>query len=393
MILLKNGNIHTMNNEIYLNGDILIEGNKIKQIAEEIIIDEECKIIDLKGAFVMPGLIDAHTHLGIYMQDIGAEGIDINEYSEPITPHLRAIDGINPFDSAFEDARKSGVTTVCSGPGSSNLIAGSFSVIKTYGNVVDRMIIKENAAIKVALGENTKRNFKSKNKMPATRMGMAALLRETLFKTQNYLYKKEKSLDNKDYFEKDIKLEALIPVIKKEIPLKVHAHRSDDIATAIRIAKEFDINITLDHCTEGHLIVDLIKEAGFPAIVGPSLSQRSKNELKNKSFKTYKTLNDEKIKFAITTDHPMVTIESLIICAALAVKEGLPSEEGLKAITINAAEILGVQDRVGSIVAGKDADIAIFDKNPLKTHATCLHTIINGEIIYNKDSTIDNIMY
>lgn len=388
MILLKNGIIYTMNNRIYQNGDILIEDKKIKSVGENISVDSHYKVIDLKGAFVMPGIIDAHTHLGICMQDIGGEGIELNEYSEPITPHLRAVDGINPLDSGFEDARKNGVTTVCSGPGSSTLMAGSFASIKTYGKVIDKMILKENSAIKVSLGENPKRNFKSKNKMPSTRMGMAALLREVFIKTQNYIYKKEKAIENNDYFEMDIKLEALVPVIKKEVPLKVHAHRSDDIMTAIRIAKEFDINITLDHCTEGHLIADEISESGFPVIAGPSLSQRSKVELKNKSFSIYKTLYDKKINFAITTDHPMVTIESLIICAAAAVKEGLPMEEGLKAITINAAKIIGVEDRVGAIEVGKDADIAIFDNNPVLTYAKCLYTIIDGEIVYSKDKLL-----
>lgn len=393
MILLKNGNIHTMNNKIYNNGDILIEGKIIKQVGENIQIDDDCKVIDLNGAFVMPGLIDTHTHIGICMQDIGTEGIELNEYSEPVTPHLRAIDGINPFDSSFEDARKNGITTLCSGPGSSALIGGSFAILKTYGKVIDKMIIEENAAIKVALGENPKRNFKGKNKMPATRMGMAALIREILIKTQNYIYRKEKANKNNDYFEKDIKLEALIPVIKNQIPLKIHVHRSDDIMTAIRIAKEFNVKITLDHCTEGHLVADEIKASGFPVIVGPSITQRSKVELKNKSFITYKVFYDKNIKFAITTDHPMVTIETLPTCAAFAVREGLPMEEGLKAITINAAEILGIDDVVGSIVDGKDADIAIFDINPLKSYAKCLYTIVNGKIIYCEDGAIDNITY
>ncbi|MHC1683773.1 MAG: amidohydrolase [Clostridiaceae bacterium] len=392
MILLKNGNIYTMNNEIYENGDILVEDKKIIQVGEKIKVNKPCKIVDLKGAFVLPGLIDAHTHLGIYMQDIGLEGVELNEYSEPITPHLRAIDGINPFDSAFDDAIKNGITTVCSGPGSSNLIAGEFAIIKTYGKVIDKMIIKENAAIKLALGENPKRNFKGKNKMPATRMGMAALVRETLVKTENYIYRKEKAEAKKEYFEKDIKLEALIPVIKKSVPLKVHAHRSDDIITAIRIAKEFDINITLDHCTEGHLIAEEIKDSKFPAIVGPSLSQRSKIELKNKTFATYKALYDKKVKLAITTDHPMVPIENLPICAALAVKAGLPMEEGLKAITINAAEILGVSNLIGSIEAGKIANIAVFDSNPLTSYAKCIYTIIDGDIVYS-ESSIDNTTY
>lgn len=385
MILVKNGKIVTMSNKDYENGCILIKDGKILEVAENIEVDKDAEIIDAKGGWVLPGLIESHCHIGIYEQDMGFEGLDVNEATDPITPELRAIDAINPMDTAFDDAVKAGVTTVMTGPGSANVMGGQFVAMKTKGVCIDDMILLEPAAIKVAFGENPKRVYKDRKRMPTTRMATASLLRETLVKAKDYKLKKEKALKEGKDFDKNFKLEALMPVIDKKIPLKAHCHRADDILTAIRIGKEFDLKLTLDHCSEGHLIADYVRQSGRCAILGPSLTARSKIELKNKSFSTPAVLHKNGVKISIMTDHPVTPIQYLPICAGLAVKEGLDMKEALKAITINAAEICGVSDRVGSIEIGKDADIAIFDGNPLETLTNTLYTIINGEIVYRAE--------
>ncbi|GAA0719086.1 amidohydrolase [Clostridium malenominatum] len=385
MLLIKNGKVFTMTGENYENGSILIHNGKILEVGLDITVPEECEIIDAKGGWVTPGFIEAHCHIGLIEEGMGFEGNDINESTDPITPHLRAIDGVNPFDTAFHEAIKGGVTTVMTGPGSANVIGGQFAIMKTNGISVDKMVIKTPSAVKVAFGENPKRVYNSKGKMPITRMATAALLRETLVKVKNYKSRKDTATLKGDNFDIDLKMEALIPVLQKKIPLKAHAHRGDDILTAIRIAKEFDILMTIDHCSEGELVADYIRESGFPAIVGPTLTFKSKIEVKNKSFTTPGVLSNKGIKVAITTDHPVVPIEYLPICAGFAAKAGWNETEALKAITINAAEILGVEDRVGSIAKGKDGDIVIFNGNPLDSLTKTLYTIINGEVVYKGD--------
>ncbi|KOA19445.1 N-substituted formamide deformylase precursor [Clostridium homopropionicum DSM 5847] len=385
MLLIKNGKIITMSEKNYENGCILIDDGKIVEVNEEIKVDREVTVIDAGGGWVIPGIIESHCHIGLYEQDMGFEGLDVNEATDPITPELRAIDAINPMDTAFEDAVKAGITTVMTGPGSANVVGGQFVAMKTYGKNVDEMTIFSPAAVKVAFGENPKRVYKDRKKMPTTRMATAALLREILMRAKNYKIKKDKAILEGKEFEENFKLEALMPVINKEIPLKAHCHRTDDILTAIRIAKEFDVNLTLDHCSEGHLIADYVKESRLPAIIGPSLTSRSKIELKNKSFSTSGVLSKKGVKVAIMTDHPVIPIQYLPICAGLAAKEGLGVEEALKAITINAAEICGISNRVGSIEKGKDADLAIFDGNPLEVFTSTLYTIIDGKVVYSRE--------
>lgn len=384
MLLIKNGKIVTMTGVNYEKGSILIKDGKIVEISENINEPQGAEIIDAENKWVLPGLIDAHCHLGMLEEDIGFEGNDLNESTDPITPQLRAIDGINPFDPAFDEAVKAGITTVMSGPGSANVIGGQFAIIKTKGVSIDEMVILEPAAVKIAFGENPKRIYKGKNKMPMTRMGTAALLRETLTKAVNYKNKKNAALAKGDNFDIDIKMEALMPVLDRKIPLKAHAHRTDDMLTAVRIAKEFDVLLTLDHCTEGHIIIEQIKDSGVPTIFGPIMTFRSKVETKNRNYTAAKLLNDAGVKLAIMTDHPVIPIECLPICAGLAVKSGLSMEEALKTITINAAEILGISDRVGSIEKGKDADIAIYDGNPMDVYTDTLYTIIDGKVVYRK---------
>ncbi|MGM8286023.1 amidohydrolase [Clostridium perfringens] len=383
-MLIKNGKIFTCEEgKIYEKGDILIKDGKISRIGEDLsqYIGEE-EVIEAKGLLIFPGFIEAHCHLGLHEEGNNGAGNGTNEASEPITPQMRAIDGINPFDGGFQSARRAGVTTAVIGPGSANVIGGQFAAVKTSGICIDDMIIKEPVAIKVAFGENPKGVYSGKNKMPNTRMAIAALLRETLTEAVNYKNRKiDAEIEDRD-FSKNLKYEALLPLINREIPMKAHAHRADDILTAIRIAKEFNLKLTLDHCTEGHLISDYIKRENLDAIVGPTLSFNGKSETLNKTFKTPKVLIDKGIKVAITTDHPVVTIDNLPLCAAMAMKEGINFNEALEAITINPAEIIGIDERVGSLKEGKDGDLVILNGSPFEIATKTIYTIINGEVVY-----------
>lgn len=384
MLLIKNAKILTMAGVNYDNGCILIEGKKIIEVGKDINVNNNdiTEIIDASNCLVMPGIIEAHCHIGIKEERKGFEGDDCNEIAEPITPYLKGLDGVNPMDSTFHNALSAGITGVMVGPGSSNIVGGQFLFIKTHGRVIDNMIVLEPAAMKVAFGENTKVNYNNKNVMPTTRMSIAGLLREELFEAQQYYKNKKNAEQSGNSFDQEFRKECWLPVLNKEIPLKAHVHRADDILTAIRIAKQFHLRLTLDHCTEGHLIASEIKESGFPAIVGPTLTSRNKIETQNADFKTAGILHKAGVKVAITTDHPVVRIQDLAICAGFAAKEGLGIEEGLKAITINAAEICNVSHRVGSIEVGKDADIAIFDGNPMEIFTRTMYTIIDGKIVY-----------
>lgn len=396
-MIIINGNIHTMAGDTIDRGYIKIEGKKIAKVGSMKELEsadfksgkessgKKSKngnsehILDVKGAWVMPGIIEAHCHVGITEEKNGTSGDDGNEITNPITPALRGLDAINPMDPEFHAAIKAGITSVMAGPGSANVVGGQFVFMKTRGRCMDDMIVKAPAAMKVAFGENPKRNYGDMGKMPATRMAIASLLREELFRAKQYKEKK----DNGSLEEEDFKMEPWLPVLNKEIPLKAHVHRTDDILTAIRIAKEFNLDMTLDHCTEGHLIAGEIAKSGFPAIVGPDLTARSKIEVQNMDFKTSGILSKAGVTVAVTTDHPVSILQYLPICAGLAVKKGLPMEEGLKAITINAAKICRVDDRVGSLEPGKDGDIAIFTGNPMETFTETLYTIIDGEVVYD----------
>lgn len=383
--IIKNAKIYTMSEAgILENADILIEDNKIIEVGEIDVGADE--VFNATGKLVFPGFIDAHSHLGMFEDSIGFEGDDGNEDTDPVTPHMRAIDGINPCDRCFSEALSAGITTTATGPGSTNIIGGQFAVIKTYGKRIDNMIIKAPAAIKIAFGENPKRVYKEKQKSPTTRMATAATLRETLFKTIEYMSKKEKAAaKNEDGPDYNLKYESLIPVLKGEIPLKAHAHRADDIYTAIRIAKEFNLKLTLDHVTEGYLMLDELKKEKYPCIVGPNLTMRSKIELKNLSFENAGKLSKNGILVALMTDHPVIPIQYLILCAALSVKEGMEEYEALKAITINPAKILGIDNRVGSIEKGKDADIVIINGHPFDTFSNIERVLVDGEIAYDTE--------
>lgn len=384
MILIQNGNVFTMEKPGCEVMDILVDAGKIIEMGKHLAVTGDATIIDASGKNIYPGFIDAHCHLGMEETAIGFEGNDVNEMSDPITPQMRAIDALNPMDETLQNAYAGGVTTVCSGPGSANVIGGTFCVYKTYGTCIDEMIVKYPAAMKCAFGENPKRVYAQKDRIK-TRMNTAALLRETLFKTKEYAAKKEAAGDDVSKLPAfDMKLEAMIPVIRKEIPLKAHAHRADDILTSIRIAKEFDLNMTLDHCTEGHLIIKQVVDSGFDAIVGPALTHKTKFELKNLTFATAGILSKAGMCVAINTDSPVVPQEYLPICAGLARKSGMDAFEALKAITINPAKILGVDDRIGSLRVGKDADLVMTEGDPLDTSGVIMMMMIDGKIVYTK---------
>ena len=371
-MLFKNATIYTMEQEPFV-GDFRIDKGVFTQVGKDLTPDVGEDVQDLNGLYVFPGLVESHCHLGMEETAIRFEGDDVNEITDPITPNMRGIDGCNPMDETIESALKGGVTTVAAGPGSANVLGGTFFAYKTKGNCIDEMTIQNPIAMKAAFGENPKRCYQGKK--IDTRMQISALLRETLEKTKEYLAKKEAGKD----VAYDQKLEAMIPVVKRELPLKCHAHRADDILTAIRIAKEENIKITLDHVTDARCILPQIKESGFPCICGPALTHKSKFELANMSFETPNELYKAGILFSIITDSPVIPQQYLSLSAALAAKAGLPEYEAIKAITINPAKILGLDNRVGSIKVGKDADFVICTKNILDTQNEIQSVYVDGK--------------
>ncbi len=337
-------------------------------------------IYDAAGAFVMPGLVDAHCHLGMIENALGFEGDDVNEVTDPCTPHLRAIDGVNPLDRCFTDAVQAGVTTVVTAPGSANPVGGQAAAIKTWGRRIDDMIVKAPLCVKFALGENPKTCYKDRDETPITRMATAAIIREALYKAKEYGEKLARAAQDPDQDppEYDMKCEALLPVLRREVQAHFHAHRADDIFTAIRIAKEFDLDYVIVHGTEAHLIADILQSEGARVITGPSLGDRCKPELANLSFETPGVLNRAGVLCSICTDHPETPLPYLPLCAALAVKSGLDAEAALRAITINPAKIAGIDQRVGSLTVGKDADVVVFSENPLHLSATVKAVFAGG---------------
>lgn len=382
-MIIRNGLVF-LAEEGYIKTDVEFIGEKITRVGENLDNPNNEEEYDATGKYVLPGFIDAHSHIGLFNESMRWEGEDGNEMTDPITPDMQAIDGINPFDISFKEALAGGVTTACTGPGSANVIGGTFTTISLYGDVVDKMIIQHPAAMKCAFGENPKGCYGQKGKAPMTRMGVAAMLRETLTKAENYIAKKEDADFNDKHFDLDVKMEALIPVIEKEIPLKAHAHRADDICTAIRIAKEFGVKLTLEHCTEGHLIADYIVENEVCAQVGPTYGSRSKIELQNKTFDTAKILSEKGVKVSIITDHPVLPQDSLNMCAALAYKAGMDKDEAVRAITINPAEALGIDHLKGAIKEGLDADIVVWDKDPFDLQAKTERVYVCGEEVFGR---------
>lgn len=384
-MFLVNGKIHTMEDKkVIENGYIFIEGDKIKQVGDmaDCPDTENEKVIDVQGLNIYPGFIDVHCHVGMFEDYIGPEGDDGNEMTDPVNPQLRAIDALNPKDRVFEEALKAGVTSVVTGPGSGSVMSGQMAAMKTKGDRVDHMVIEENVAFKIALGENPKMAYGAKDKAPATRMSSAALLREALGKAKDYKEKLEAAGD--DIAKRpgfDMKSHALLPLLKKEKMAHIHAHRLDDMFTAIRICREFDIAFVLIHCTEGYLAADELAKEGISAVAGPFLTDRSKPELKNLSAQNPGILQKHNISTAICTDHPVTPLNYLPLCAGIAVKEGMGYDEAIEAITCAAAKIVGIDNRVGSIKAGKDADIVVFAGDPLSVYAKPKLVVCNGEVV------------
>ena len=372
-MILKNARIFPMDRPPIPEGFVAFEGGKITAVGAM----EACpagEALDLGGAQIYPGFVDAHCHLGMFGDSVGFEGADGNESTDPVTPHLRAIDSIDPMDRCFSEAREAGITTVLTGPGSSNVIGGQFAAIKTAGRWIDRMIVKAPAAMKFALGENPKKTYQGRGETPVTRMATAALIREELRKAQEYLRRQERG-EEPDY---DAKLDALVPVIQKKLPAHFHAHKANDIATAVRIAKEFQLDAVLVHATEGHLVADILEPEGIPVITGPVINDRSKPELRHLEQENTAALVEAGIPAAICTDHPENPVQYLPLAAALTVRTGVTPEKALLAITLRAAEIAGIADRVGSLTVGKDADLVVLDGDPLEMQSRVQMVFIDG---------------
>ncbi len=380
MLCIKNGTVHDGVHREGFQADILVEDGKIKAIGEKLEIPGDAEVVDAAGLQVYPGFVEAHGHIGLDGSGIGYEGMDYNELNDIISPQMRGIDGVKPLDPALPKAAAAGVTCVCVGPGSANVLGGTFTTIKTVGRRVDDMVVRDGVAMKCAFGENPKRVYRDKK--DSSRMTTAALLRETLFKAREYMEKKEAAGDDvskRPAF--DMKLEALLPVMRREIPLKAHAHATEDLFTALRIAREFDLKITLEHVTEGHLIVEELVEENVPLAVGPTLGSASKFELRNKSWTTPGVLAAAGCQVSIITDSPVIPQEYLPLCAGLAVQAGMDPFAALQAITINPAKHAGIADRVGSLEAGKDADIVVTDGCPFEVSTKVKHVFIDGKTV------------
>ena len=410
MIAITNGKVMTITQGTLEHGTVLVdvESGRIAAVGEEadklhpVEIPEDAEVYDATGKVVMPGLIDAHCHVGIFHDGIGWEYSDGNEMTDPITPHLRALDAVHPEEAAFKELVAAGVTTVLTGPGSGNLIGGQWVCLKTAPKPsVEQMVLLEPAGMKMALGENPKRIYGEQKKAPSTRMGNAAALRAALVDAQNYLekwrryeaelakYQAKVEAGDEDAEapkppERDLKLEALGKVLRREMKARIHAHRADDMLTAIRIAEEFDLDLTLEHATEGYKIADILAARGIPVTAGPILFSRVKYELKDMTPKNPGLMTKAGVKVAIQTDE-MSAVKYLTINAALAVREGMPEEEALKAITINAAEIIGVADRVGSLEVGKDADLVVFSGHPFDYRTVAELVLVDGQMAYKRE--------
>ena len=378
MICIQNGMIYDAVSKEPYKADLLLEEGKIKKIGKIEELPEGSVTINAEGLRIYPGFVEAHGHIGLDGYGIGYEGQDYNEMNDIISPQLRGIDGIKAMDPAFHEAMCAGVTCVGVGPGGANVLGGTFTAIKTVGKRVENMIVKEAVAMKCAFGENPKRVYREKT--DSCRMSTASMLREALFLAREYMEKKEAAGD--DLFKRppyNMKWEALIPVLKGEIPLKAHAHASDDIFAALRIAKEFHVKITLEHVTEGHLIADELAKENVMMAVGPTLTHATKFELRNKSWTTPGVLANAGCHVSIITDSPVIPQQYLPLCAGMAVKAGMDPFEALKAITIHPAEHLGIEDRGGSIEEGKDADLVITDGDPFEVSTEVKMVWIDGK--------------
>jgi imidazolonepropionase-like amidohydrolase len=371
-------------------GTVLLDAGKIVAVGgPDVTVPDGTEVVDASGKWVLPGFIDAHAHVGVHEEAEGWAGSDVNEMTRPVTAYVRALDAINPAEQGFRDAIGGGVLAVNINPGSGNPIGGQTAAVKCWGRVVDQMVLREPAGMKSALGENPKRVYGERKETPSTRLGTAAVIREAFVQASNYLAKLEAAErepeDERKPVDRDLGLEALGRVLRREIPWRQHCHRADDIATAMRISREFGYQLVIDHGTEAHLLADLIAEQDIPVIIGPLFTSRSKVELRNRSLANPGRLAAAGVTIAITTDHPVVPIHFLIHQASLAVKEGLDPRTAIEAVTINPARILGVEDRIGSLEPGKDADLVIWSGDPLDVNSRAERAYQDGREIYRFD--------
>ena len=382
-MLIQNGVVHPMDAPVIPRGFVLLEGDKIAAVGpmEALPAGYSGEVLDAEGGHILPGFIDAHCHLGLFGDALGFEADDGNESTDPCTPQLRAVDGVNPLDRGFREAREGGVTTVLTGPGSANPIAGQFAALKTDGRWVDEMVLKAPIAMKFALGENPKSVYNDRKETPVTRMATAALIRENLAKAQEYQDKQSKAEEDpdEDVPDYDAKLEALAPVVTGALPAHFHAHRADDIATAVRISGEFGLKLVVVHGTEGYLVPELLAQANVPVITGPCLTDRSKPELVGQTLSNPARLRAAGVKVAICTDHPETPIQYLPLCAAMAVRGGMEPEDALAAITRDAAEIAGISKRVGTLTPGKDADVVVTSGHPFDWNGEIRAVFLSGK--------------
>ena len=390
-MLILNGIIHTMDGGVIDSGYVRVKGTKLVEVGHMSRLaggTEQEQIVDARGGHVLPGLLDIHCHLGLYGTGTGAPGDDLNEATDPCTPQLHALDGVNPMDDYFRQARRAGVTCVLTGPGSTNPVSGQSVLLKTVGRVVDRMVVRAPAAMKFALGENPKSCYQKQSSGPVTRMATAAIIRENLTRAMDYQLKWERAQASQDEDgpEFDGKLDALRLVVSGKIPAHFHAHRADDIVTAVRLSREFGLDCVIVHGTEGYLIADYLAREGIPVITGPILTDRFKPELANLTMENTAILARAGVQVAICTDHPEVPIQHLMLCAALAAKAGRDEEEALAAVTINAACVAGVGDRLGSLSQGKDADLVVLDGHPFDWRSKVTHVFIDGQEVSEHDS-------
>jgi imidazolonepropionase-like amidohydrolase len=370
------GQVVPIEGDPFRDGVVLVEGGTIRALGAGVRVPDGVERVDATGKVVLPGLVDAHVHLGVHEEAEGWAGQDTNEMTDPVTPQVRALDAINPADLGFQDAVAGGVLTVNVNPGSGNPIGGQTVAVRCAGRTVDDMVLRSPSGVKSALGENPKRVFGDRKEFPSTRLGTAAAIRDAFVKTANYLAKRERG--NGEPVDRDLRWETLGMVLRREIPWRQHCHRADDIATALRLADEFGYRLVLDHGTEAALLADRIAERGVPVLIGPLLTSRSKVELRNRSLANPGRLAAAGVELGIITDHPVVPIQLLHVQAALAVKEGLDPAAALRAVTLVPARVMGVDDRVGSLAPGKAATLCVWSGDPLDVRSRVEAAWIDG---------------
>ncbi|MGI8881769.1 MAG: amidohydrolase [Jatrophihabitans sp.] len=387
-IAVRGGYVHPITKRAVRNGTVLIEDGVITKVGRDVRVPRGVPVIDATGKWVLPGFVESHGHVGVHEEADGWAGNDTNEMTDPNGARFRALDGINPADEGFRDALSGGVTTVVVKPGSGNPIGGQTVAIKTWGRIVDEMLVREPVSVKSALGENPKRVYGDKKQTPSTRLGVAAVIREAFLKAQDYRARRDEAVREGKPFERNMTSEVLVRVLDGELPWCQHTHRADDIATAIRLADEFGYRLVVNHATEGFLIADVLAERNIPCIVGPMFTSRSKVELRQRSLETPGKLANAGVLVAITTDHPVVPIHFLVHQATFAMKEGMTREDALKAITVNPAQMLGLDDRVGALEPGLDGDLVVWSGDPLDVMSRAEQVVVRGRPVYRYEDGV-----